>query len=53
MDRIYVLLQIYIKIDIILLLGKLWMKLECYMCVQTLGGMYNNRGPIYKIHHIL
>ncbi|KAL9712285.1 hypothetical protein Ac2012v2_8371 [Leucoagaricus gongylophorus] len=37
MDIIYVLLQIYIKIDIILLLGKLWMKLECYMCVQTLG----------------
>ena len=53
MERIWVLLQVYMNIDVILLLDNFWMKLDRYMCVQTLGGMYNTGWPINEIHYAL
>ena len=52
-ERIWVLLQVYMNIDVILLLDNFWMKLDCYMCVQTLEGMYNIGWPINEIHYAL
>ena len=53
MERIWVLLQVYMNIDVILLLDNFWMKLDCYMCIQTLEGMYNIGWPINEIHYAL
>ena len=53
MEISWVLLQVYMKIDVILLLDNFWMEVDCYMCVQMLGGMYNTRWPINEIHHAL
>ena len=39
MERIWVLLQVYMNIDVILLLDNFWMKLDYYICIKTLGGM--------------
>ena len=51
MERIWVLLQIYMKIDVILLWDNFWMEVDCYMCIKTPGGMYNTRRPVNEIHH--
>ena len=53
MEIIWVLLQVYMNIDVILLLDNFWMEVDHYMCVQTLAGMYNTRWPINEIHHAL
>ena len=53
MEIIWVLLQVYMNIDVILLLDNFWMEVDHYMCVQTLEGMYNTRWPINEIHHAL
>ena len=33
--------RVYMNIDLILLPENFWMEVDRYMCVQTLGGMYN------------
>ena len=43
MEIFWVLLQVYIKIDVILLLDNFWMEVDYYMCVQMLGCIYNTR----------
>ena len=43
MERTWVLLQVYMNIDVILLPDNFWMEVDRYMCVQTLEGMYNTR----------
>ena len=53
MEIFWVLLQVYMCIDVILLLDNFWMEVDRYMCVQTLGCMYNTRWPINEIHHAL
>ena len=53
MEIIWVLLQVYMNIDVILLLDNFWMEVDRYMCVQALEGMYNTRWPINEIHHAL
>ena len=53
MEIIWVLLQVYMNIDVILLLDNFWMEVDRYMYVQMLEDMYNTRWPINEIHHAL
>jgi len=53
MEIFWVLLQVYMNIDVILLLDNFWMEVDCYICIQMLEGMYNTRWPINEIHYAL
>jgi len=53
MEVFWILLQVYMNIDVILLLDNFWMEVDHYMCIQMLEGMYNTRWPINEIYHAL